>query len=239
LGELVAAKTWRGQGETITLPVYIRDAELATAVFTARPTEAASCLAGAGLRPFTVAGRALSVLMLVHYGPWELGSYDEVGVALLARGPGNRVGLYTVDLPVTGELTREAGQDLWALPKWLMRSDLIFRGSSASVTVYDGDTFVMRASVRAGRISVPFRMRSKTPTWSQLDHGAQAGVLLRGLAPMIAHGTHFGRGAGRVELGDHPMAERMAALGMTRRPLLTMHVRRLSGELDAFEAVAG
>jgi hypothetical protein len=140
---------------------------------------------------------------------------------------------------VTGELTREAGQDLWALPKWLMRSDLTFRGSSASVTIYDGDTFVMRASVRAGRISVPFRMRSRTPTWSRLDHGAQAGVLLRGLVPMIAHGTHFGRGAGRVELGDHPMAERMAALGMTRRPLLTMHVRRLSGELDAFEAVAG
>lgn len=237
MGEHVAAKTWRVQGETITLPVRITDAEMASAVFTVRPADAAACLAGTGLRPFTLAGRALSVLMLVHYGEWVLGSYDEVGIGLLARGPGGRAGLYLVDLPVTGELTREAGQDLWALPKWLMRSTLTFEGPSVSVTVHDGDTFVMRARLRAGRMSVPFGVRAKVPAWSKLDRGAQAGVLLCGAVPLNVHGMHVGRGSVRVELGNHPMAERMAALGMTRRPLLTVHARRLSGDLDAFEAV--
>jgi hypothetical protein len=237
MGELVAAKTWRIQGETITLPVRITDAETASAVFAVRPVDAASCLRGTGLRPFTLAGRAFSMLMLVHYGEWVLGTYDEVGVGLFTRGPGGRLGLYIVDLPVSGELTREAGQDFWALPKWLMRSDLTFDGPSASVTVHDGDTFVMRASLRAGRMSVPFGVRAKVPTWSKLDRGAQAGVLLCGAVPMNVQGLHIGRGDVRVELGNHPMAERMTALGMTRRPLLAVHARRLSGDLDAFEAV--
>jgi hypothetical protein len=236
MGELVAAKTWRGQGKTVTLPVRIMDAEMATAVFPARPSDAATCLAGTGLRPLTVAGRALSLLMLVRYGEWVLGSYDEVGVGLLTRGPGGRLGLYLVDLPVTGELTCEAGQDLWALPKWLMRSNLTFDGTVASVTVHDGDTFVMSARLRAGRLGVPFALPAKLPTWSKLDRGAQAGVLLRGTAPMTVRGTHLGRGSAQVELGNHPMAKRMAALGMTRRPLLIMHARQLSGELDAFNA---
>jgi hypothetical protein len=236
MGELVATRTWRIQGETITLPVRFTDAELAAAVFTVRPADVAACLAGTGLRPFTVAGRAVSMLMLVHYGEWVLGSYDEVGVGLLTRGPGGRRGLHVVDLPVTGEFTREAGQDIWALPKWLMRSDLTFDGRSASITVHDGDTFVMRAVLRAGRVRVPFDMPARNAIWSRLDRGAQAGVLLRGVAAMRSRGLHAGRGSARIELGDHPMAERMAALGMTRRPLLTMHAGRFSGELDAFEA---
>jgi Acetoacetate decarboxylase (ADC) len=236
MGELVATRTWRVQGETITLPVRFTDAELAAAVFTARPADAAACLAGTGLRPFTVAGRAVSVLMLVHYGEWVLGSYDEVGVGLLTRGPGGRRGLHIVDLPVTGELTCEAGRDIWGLPKWLMRSELRFDGRSAAITVRDGDTFVMRAALRAGRVGVPFAVPARTVIWSRLDRGAQAGVLLRGVAAMRSRGLHAGRGSARIELGDHPMAERMAALGMTSRPLLTMRARRFSGELDAFEA---
>jgi hypothetical protein len=176
------------------------------------------------------------VLMLVRYGEWVLGSYDEVGVGLLARGPGGRLGLHVVDLPVTGEFTREAGQDIWALPKWLMRADLTFGDRSASITVHDGDTFVMRANLLAGRTSVPFGTRARAPIWSSLDRGAQAGTLLRGAAVMHTRGLHIGRGDARIELGGHLMADRMATLGMTRRPLLTMCTRRFSGELGVFEA---
>ncbi|HEU5470997.1 MAG TPA: acetoacetate decarboxylase family protein [Actinophytocola sp.] len=237
MGELVAERTWSVQGVTIDLPVRIRDAELAGAVFTARPAEVSALLAGTGLRPFLLAGRAVSLLMLVHYGEWVLGSYDEVGIGLLTRGPRGRLGLHVVDLPVTGELTREAGQDIWGLPKWLMRCELTFHGPTASVTVHDGDTFVLRTTLRAGRVKVPFPVRSRLRTWSKLDHGAQAGVLLRGAAPMTLHAPQLGRGTITVELGEHPMADRMAALGMTRRPLLTLHTTRLTGDLDAFDPV--
>lgn len=237
MGELVGPGTWRVQGRTITLPVRITEAEAALAVFAAPPAGAATCLAGTGLRPVTLAGRAFGVLMVVRYGEWALGAYDEVGVGLLAGGPDGRPGLHLVDLPVTGELTREAGQDIWGLPKWLMRADLVFDGPAASVTVHDGDTFVLRADLRAGRVGVPFRLRAGLRVWSRADRGAQAGVLLSGVAPMSVRGTHVGRGSARLELGDHPMARRMAALGMTGRPLLTVRTRRLGGRLGAFDPV--
>lgn len=54
---------------------------------------------------------------------------------------------------------------------------------------------------------------------------------------MNIEGTHLGKETAHVELGDHPMARRMSALGMTRKPLFTVHAKRLSGELDSFEVV--
>lgn len=55
----------------------------------------------AGPKALDLARQAFSMLMLVRYGEWALGSYDEVGVGLLARGPGRRFGLHVVHLPVT------------------------------------------------------------------------------------------------------------------------------------------
>jgi hypothetical protein len=83
MAELVGDKVWRIQGKTITLPVRIPDAEMAAATFRATPDQAADILQGTGLRPLTVAGRAFSTLMLVHYGEWALGAYDEAGVGLV------------------------------------------------------------------------------------------------------------------------------------------------------------
>jgi Acetoacetate decarboxylase (ADC) len=77
-------------------------------------------LAGTPLRPLRIAGRALSLLMCLHYDDWALRSHDEVGTGLPAIGPTGRPGLYLCDLPVTGAFTREDGQELWALPKWLL-----------------------------------------------------------------------------------------------------------------------
>lgn len=236
MAELVGPKTWRIQGQQITLPVTITHAEMVAAIFRADPARAASAVERPDLRPWTLGGRAFSMLMLVRYGEWALGSYDEVGVGLLTRGPGGRSGLHVVDLPVTGAFTREAGQDLWGLPKWTMRSELDFDGRMASGTVYDGDTFVLRLRLEAGRLPVPFPVSARVRSWSGVDRGAQAGVLLRGAIPMSLRDTHVGRGTAHVELGDHPMARRMAALGMTRKPLFTVHTARLSGELDSFEA---
>jgi hypothetical protein len=237
MAELVGPKTWRIQGRRITLPVTVTDAEMLAAVFRADPERAASTVARPGLRSWTLAGHAFSVLMLVRYGEWALGSYDEVGVGLFTRGPGGRVGLHVVDLPVTGAFTCEAGQDFWGLPKWMMRSELNFVGRTASGAVYDGDTLVLRVRLEAGRVPVPLPVSVRLRSWSGVDQGAQAGVLLRGAIPMTIKGTHLGRGTARVELSDHPMARRMAALGMTRKPLFTLHAARLSGELDAFETI--
>nr|WP_296069340.1 acetoacetate decarboxylase family protein [uncultured Actinoplanes sp.] len=240
MAQRIAADTWAIQGETITLPVTITDARLTAAVFTCPAANARDMLAGTPLRPLVAAGRAVSVLLCIHYGPWALKSYDEVGIGLLALGPGGRPGLHLVDLPVTGAFTREAGRDLWALPKWVMSADLWFTPGETSVVVRDGDREVMRARVRHGRRVLPAPVRSGLPVWSYLDHGAQAGSLLRGRVPMNLSGVRLARGACDVRLppGDpHPMASRMRSLGMLGRPLFTTHAERLSGPLGAWRPV--
>ncbi|MBU2665364.1 acetoacetate decarboxylase family protein [Actinoplanes bogorensis] len=234
MAERVGDGVWTLQGETVTLPVEITSARLTAAVFTTPVRSARAALGTIPVRPFTVAGRALSLVMCVHYDEWALKSYDEVGVGLLVRGPSGPPGLHLLDLPVTGAFTREAGQDFWALPKWLMDAELRFSPRETDVVVHDRATEVLRASLRHGRMRLPFGVRSSLPAWSYLEHGAQAGVLLRGTLPMRLSGVSVGRGSFRGHLGDHPMAARMRALGMTGRPLLTVHAERLHGPLGEF-----
>lgn len=231
MAERLRAGVWSIQGTILTLPLAIPSARLTAAVFAAPAAGAREVLDGTPLRPLTVGGRALSLLMCLHYDDWTLQSYDEVGAGLLALGPGNRPGLYLCDLPVTGAFTCEAGQDLWGLPKWLMRCDLKFDAATTDVSV-DG---VFRAAFRhdgAYLKAVP----GSLPTWSYLDHGAQKGTLLRGRVPMRLSEVRLGRTL-ELELGGHPMAGRMRLLGMHRRPLLTVHAERLHGPLGEFTAV--
>jgi hypothetical protein len=238
MAERIGDGVWSLQGEKVTLPVEITSARLTAAVFTTRTRDAASVLAGTPLRPFSLFGRAFSMIMCIHYDEFALKSYDEVGVGVLVRGPAGPPGLHLVDLPVTGAFTREAGQDFWGLPKWLMDAELRFSKMETDVVVRDRATEVMRASFRHGRLRLPFAVQAALPAWSYLDHGAQVGKLLRGQVPMQLSGARLGRGAFRVRLtGDHPMAGRMRALGMTRKPFLTVHADRLNGPLDEFTEV--
>ncbi|GAA0496701.1 acetoacetate decarboxylase [Paractinoplanes deccanensis] len=238
MAERIGPGVWSLQGETVTLPVTITDARITAAVFTSPVRAARDLLADVPLAPLSVFGRAVGVLMCLHYGEWALKSYDEVGVGLLAVGPGRRPGLYLLDLPVTGAFTREAGQDFWALPKWLMTATLRFGATKTDVTVGDGDTPVFSASITHGRLRLPFGVRSSLPAWSCLDHGAQAGKLLRGRVPMRLSGVRLGRAPYSVRLGEHPMARRMQALGMVGRPLLTVHATSLRGPLGEWPAVS-
>ncbi|MFF5296117.1 acetoacetate decarboxylase family protein [Paractinoplanes globisporus] len=239
MAERVGAGTWSIQGETVTLPVTITDARITAAVFAAPAAGAREVLSGVPLKPLTFFGRAITLLMAIHYGPWALKSYDEVGVGLLVRGPRGRPGLHIVDLPVTGAFTREAGQDFWALPKWLMDADLFFGARATEVTVRTNGAEVLHAEVRNGKLRLPFRTRLSLPAWSYLDHGAQAGRLLRGRLPMHLSGARVGRGGFDVRLGEHPMTRRMRALGMLGRPFLTVTGARLTGPLGEFASWQG
>ncbi len=237
MAERLSPGVWSIQGETVTLPVTVTDARLTGAVFTAPPAAARQVLEGVPLEPLVLFGRAFTLLMIIHYDEWALKSYDEVGVGLLARGPGGRPGLHIVDLPVTGAFTREAGQDFWALPKWLMEATLEFGAEATEAVVGQDGAEVMRVSIRHGRLRLPFGTRMSLPSWSYLDRGAQAGRLLRGRVPMRLSGVRVGRGGFDVRLGEHPMAQRMRALGMLGTPILTVAADRLTGPLGEFEPV--
>jgi len=239
MAQLIADDRWDIQGTPVQLPVTFPHARFSAAVFTAERAAVDKVVARTPLRAASVGRRTVSMLFCAHYDDWPLGRYDEVGVGVLVHGPDGGIGLFLSDLPVTQDRTREAGQDLWGLPKWLMEAELVFSHRSTEVRVADQGRPVLAARFGHGPLRVPFPIPAVLPIWAYLDHGVQAEKLLRGSMPNRMSGTRVGRGELLLELGDHPMASRMRDLGMTRRPLLTLSVDRLRGTIGTSQVVGG
>jgi len=223
-----APDVWEVQGTQIDLPVRTGTAKFAGAVW--RPSRAA---VDAQLEPYglTSAGRwerGLAILVCVVYpDDFVLGGYDEVGIGVFATGPGGP-GLFVLELPVTGAFTREAGQEIWGLPKWLMTSDADIGGSRSTMTISEGDVPIMDATIRTGRLALPLPAPSAGRTWARAVEGPHAGNLLRGRTTMKFRGLRLGRGRGTsITWGEHRMADRARALGMDRRPFATFSAERL------------
>jgi hypothetical protein len=220
--------SWEIQGRRLGFPVRITDAAVACATYLVRTSRARRLVAGTGLELVSVAGRTPLFLVLVDYKVNDLGDYDEVGVALLARHRG-RTGPYIHQLPVTQEFTMEAGRALWGLPKWLAHAELSIDGRDATCHLADDtDRHVLTAALRTlpGRLpgTVPGALTALAP------HGDT--VLASGVR-MRANGVRLGFGGGTVVLGSgHPMADELRAVGLPRRPLVTTIVDHVAFDME-------
>ena len=178
------------------------------------------------------------LVCVVYPEEFVLRGYDEVGIGVLATGPGGP-GLFVLELPVTGAFTREAGREIWGLPKWLMTSKADLGGSTSTMVMSDGDVQVMDATIRTGGLAIPL-MPSSGSTWARAEDGPHAGRLLRGKTSMRFRGLRLGRGRGTtITWGEHRMADRARALGMDGRPFATFSAERLSASFGESRVVEG
>ena len=234
-----APDVWEVQGHTIDLPVKVDGATFAGAVWRAPRSAVDAQLEPYGLRSAGFRGTGLAMLVCVVY-PEEfvLRGYDEVGIGVLATGPGGP-GLFVLELPVTGTFTREAGREIWGLPKWLMTSKADLGGSTSTMVMSDGDVPVMDATIRTGGLALPL-VPSGGSTWARAEDGPHAGRLLRGKTSMRFRGLRLGRGRGTtITWGEHRMADRARALGMDGRPFATFSAERLSASFGESRIVEG
>jgi acetoacetate decarboxylase len=219
------------QGRHITFPVRIGHAVAAGAVYLVRTERAAPLVAGSGLRLVSVAGRTPLVLLFVDYRVNDLGDYDEVGVALLARHRG-RTGAYIHQLPVTQSFTMEAGRALWGLPKWLARAELTITGPDATCHLADQTgRHVLTAALRTLPWRLPLRLPGTLTALAPRDDE----VLASRVRGRVA-GIRIAPGGARVVLGSgHPMAEELRAVGLPRRPVATVIAEHVAFEMDPAE----
>lgn len=222
---------WFVFGTEVRKPAQIRDARFAGAVYACPAAEARAVVRGTGLDPVTVGGRALSVLACIRYIDSDLGPYDEVALQVLVRGPGRKHGLYTAELPVTGEFTLHAGRQIWGLPKWRARTESSFDGRRVRLRLWDGDTRVLAVALDAGPAAAPGAMSLPLPVWSCRVEGPSMGELLFGSVQVRAEGLRVRPGGARVALGEHRMAELAGRLGVSGRALATMGATRMSGSI--------
>jgi hypothetical protein len=235
VAQRVAENTWQVQDTTLRMPVAIRDAALAAAVFACDQAAARRAVAGTGLEPLVLAGRAFAAFMCVQYRDGDLGPYNEVGLMLSVRGPGGRIGAYTLELPVTQTFTLEAGRAIWALPKWLGRCELAIGRRRSTVHLAEGDAFVLAGVLDTGPLRLPMPVSAGLWAFSVREDD---GHLLYGRTSMRLTGLRVRPGGARLVLGEHRMARTARALGMSGRPLCTVTVPRLAMKLGEWDVAS-
>ncbi|MEV4256656.1 acetoacetate decarboxylase family protein [Spirillospora sp. NPDC049652] len=219
------------QGERVAIPVEIRDAAVASAMFPVPADAAQAVIAYSGLEVAApLPGRAICSLAFVRYADGDLGPYHEFAVTFLVKGtaPGERrrIGAFVHWLPVNQAFTLEAGRTIWGFPKEMadIRMDLASRIKRCLVRV-DGRT-VLEMHVRPG-VPVPAgKTAASVDAYTRMD-----GTTRRTPWSVSPTGVRMRPGGASLELGDHPVAHELRALGLDRARALSAatvdHVRMI------------
>lgn len=236
------------QGERVSLPVEIRDAEAHMAMFAVPTAKAQSVIDYSGLEILPpLPGKAVCALMFIEYKDGDLKQYLEFGVGFMVRPPGTegagglqdarslltgKSGVFVHRLPVTQEFTLEAGRTIWGFPKRLgdirlQRSDASTRG----VVHLDGQ---LVADLRVAHgIKVPGAgISSALDTYSHID-----GVTRRIPWQLTASGTRLRPGGAHLMLGSHAWADELRQLGLPHAAMFSSSIARMRMRFEQAEIV--
>jgi len=193
------------------MPVRIRDAAVASAMFAVPAKAAQALIAYSGLEVFSpVASRALCSLAVIRYADGDLGPYHEFAVAFLVREPGSKkTGAFIHWLPVNQSFTLEAGRSIWGFPKVMadIAIDLSSRIKRCLVRL-DGRE-VIELAIKPGAPMPGGAGTPKIDAYSCLD-----GVTRRTPWTMSPKAVRMRPGGTRIRLGDHPIAQELRELGL-------------------------
>jgi hypothetical protein len=200
-------------GQTVTLPVEVRDASSATVMFEVDHAAAQA------LSPFPVVesapGRAQLALALGDYRDNDLGWYHEGGVIFFVQPQGREAGNYIRHLPVDQEFTNVAGNVIWGFPKTVQQIDVTDSdGSSRWVLTMDGELVLDVTVPRGGTDEMPqmqmqtYTLREGVPCATAFSQGGTGSALSIG-----------GEGVS-IALGSHPVAKELESLGLPHAPVV-------------------
>lgn len=218
------------QGQMVSLPVHVRNADSWAAQFVVKADAAQRIVAPTGLDVAQVAGRTIVNIAFVRYLDSDLDAYNELAVAFLVRQhDAHSLAVYIHQLPVTQAFTLEAGQRIWGYPKFLADIEIVEeRGHMVCTLAHEGAYVLMLDVHEGGPMRLPMR---DLPTYSLRDD-----VLRR--TPWEQQATVRGRlGGATLELGSHPIAEELRSLGLPKRALMTSTMRGMKATFGAAEVV--
>jgi acetoacetate decarboxylase len=225
-------------GTVLTMPVKIRTATQHMAMFSVAAAAAQRLIDYSGLKVCRyIPGRAIVVLMLMHYIDGDLGQYFEYGTNVMVNPPGSNAtgpnalqsaGAFIHHLPVDQAFTLEAGQTIWGYPKVM-----------ADFTVRDGRQFGFDVSID-GRLAVGMEFQPGLPIPSVFTSREQVyrtyshrdGITRETLGHTRLSGVRYRLGGARVWLGDHPYATELAALGLPKRALVSSSAANVEMSFD-------
>lgn len=232
-------------GTTVTMPVEIRHARCIVAGFSADTQAVRNAIdAQAGrsgvLRPLRIRpGRTMCMLVFVDYVDGDLGPYNEFGVCFLVEDPsappaspvralrslvkGDARALVH-RLPVDGEFTLAAGREIWGFPKTLADFDVDHASAEKRGRLHADGSLIADLRIKKG-LKVPDSTADTVlHAYSQLD----------GVTRMTpwrltsTSGTRTRIGGASLTLGDHPIADDLRSLRLSRHALMSSSVDRIA-----------
>jgi hypothetical protein len=228
-------------GTVLTMPVKIRQAHQHMAMFSVDADAAQRMIDYSGLQVCRyLPGRAIVVLMLMHYVDGDLGQYYEYGTNVMVNPPGSNAGgpralqsagAFIHHLPVDQPFTLEAGTTIWGFPKVM-----------ADFTIRDGRQFGFDVSID-GQLMVGMEFRPGLPipmtpgTQTQRSYSHRDGVTREIPFDMTLTGVRYRLGGARVRLGEHPYAKELASLGFPKRALLSSSAANVEMSFDDARAL--
>ncbi len=191
-------------------------------------------------------GRGLLLLLAVDYLDNPLGTYDEVVVGLAARPVGmrggplvgltdvlrGRTGVWIEHMAVSQPFTRAAGEAIWGYPKTLDDIAMDHAGSRARTTWGRDERRILTVEQpTAGVLPAP---PLPVTTYTRID-----GTTMQTGLRAAARGVGVAVSGARVDLGDHPLADDLATLGLDRRPLAAAWLSSIRLQFTAATPVHG
>jgi hypothetical protein len=233
------------EGQHLVYPTEFRDGCSAAGLFVVKSAVANEYIADSGFEVAEVApGRGILVLTGVCYTDSDCGTYDETAMAFFVKKAGQAKRLpyastwidiirgntasFTWNLQVTTPLSRDAGIFMWGFPKTIEDIRYEHTGGRAAFNLRMDGQEVFNYSVLGSGSTTPAPVTSAVYSiWEGAPHVSYLTQAYRDAG--------FRPGGGRLRLGDHPLAHKLRALGLPRRPLLATWSGHLSFSMSAPE----
>jgi len=221
-------------GRRVTMPCVVRDASAGTATFEVAASAARPLVPAAFELAEVAPDRCHVTFAVIDYRDNDLGPYREVGITFFVRpaaDPDAEVGTYIHRLPVDDGFSCEAGCTIWGFPKTVDEIGYAYGATSATVTLtVDGELVLRLTLPRAGDDEMP---QMPMVTYTLIDGVPHAVAFSQG-----GSGSRVGDATGAsLELGDHPIAAELKALGLPATPEFTTWTERMQATFGAPQPV--
>jgi len=218
------------QGRKGKLPVFYYDNTAMTAIFTASTSKVRELLPHPDMKPAELfPGRCLAAFTAFEYRKTDIDPYNEFSISFLitfdqpqipgltaAWQMGKRCySAYVWQLPVTTEIARVGGVELYGYPKFL--ADIDFATDSGWLVCELSEAGQKILTLRGKVIPT-----AKGKLTRYITYSVKEGIVLKAnvVQNPLEYGQSRSKSAAALELGDHPISDQLRSLGLSRHPLM-------------------
>jgi hypothetical protein len=236
-------------GQDVSLPVTVKAAAMLMNVFLVDSKKAQALIADSGFKVVELfPGKALMQLLGVDYQQNDLGDYNEAAIVFPVTTPGEfrplpvigtmwrmmrgQLANYVYRMPVNQDFTTHAGRFIWGFPKWVTEVNIQFKDDTASAEFCDDGELVFAISANNGG-----KAQAKPQTAPSV--AIRNGQAWKTIGITEGEGLTFSRKVNVPQIGtSHPLALVLRNLGLPKKPLFSIAIRRAKMHFDGPETVA-